>query len=151
MPMSTATPRPTLVTLIAGLFALAAVYLWTLAAIRLLAPGSIPLTAGSPLMYGMELAGPYMALLFGAGWGLVGWGLARQHNWARWAAILVLTIGVAWLVPKISSAELGSVRFSWDGVQIAIQAAAAWYLAQAPAVIDGFTAKAKRSATDQEG
>jgi hypothetical protein len=81
-----------------------------------------------------------MALLIGAGYALVGWGLFRLHNWARWVAMLVMTLGIAVLVPKISMAELG-VPILWYGLQIALHAAAAWYLAQAPAVIDAFAKK----------
>ncbi len=132
--------RPALVTVIAVLLFLAAIYLWTIGAVMLLAPGTISLMSGSQFMYGLELAGPYMALLVGAGWALVGWGLFRLHNWARWAAMLVMTIGIASLVPKISAAELG-VPLLWYGLQIALQAAAAWYLAQAPAVIESFRSK----------
>jgi hypothetical protein len=66
--------------------------------------------------------------------------LFRLHNWARWAAMLVMTIGIASLVPKISAAELG-VPLLWYGLQIALRAAAAWYLAQAPAVIESFRSK----------
>jgi hypothetical protein len=51
--------------------------------------------------------------------------------------MLVMTIGIASLVPKISAAELG-VPLLWYGLQIALRAAAAWYLAQAPAVIESF-------------
>ena len=91
-------------------------------------------------MYGLELAGPYMMLLFGAGYALVGWGLFRLHHWARWMAMLVMVIGVASLVPKISMAELGVPVF-WYGFQIALRAALVWYLAQAPTVIEAFTAK----------
>jgi hypothetical protein len=108
--------------------------------VKLLAPNAISLMSGASLMYGLELAGPYMALLVGSGWALVGWGLFRLHNWARWAAMLVMTIGIAWLVPKISMAEIG-VPILWSGLQIALRAAAAWYLAQAPAVIDSFARK----------
>jgi len=132
--------RPAGVTAISVLFSLAAIYLWTIAAMMLIAPGAISLMSGSQFMYGLELAGPYMALLVGAGWALVGWGLFHLHNWARWAAMLVITIGIAWLVPKISAVELG-VPLLWYGLQIALRAAAAWYLAQAPAVIDAFAAK----------
>jgi len=134
--------RPALVTAIAALFLLAAMYLWTISAIMLFAPGTISLMSGAPLMYGLELAGPYMALLVGCGWALVGWGLFRLHNWARWAAMLVLTIGIAWLVPKISAAEIG-LPLLWYGFQIALRAAAAWYLAQAPSVIDSFAGKSR--------
>ena len=132
--------RPAGVTVISVLFFLAAIYLWTIAVVKLLAPGAITLMSASQLMYGLELAGPYMALLVGSGWALVAWGLFRLHNWARWAAMLVMTIGIAWLVPKISMAELG-VPILWYGLQIAVRAAAAWYLAQAPAVVDAFAAK----------
>jgi hypothetical protein len=132
--------RPAGVTTISVLFFLAAFYLWTIAAVKLVAPGAISLMSGSRFMYGLELAGPYMALLVGTGWALVGWGLFRLHNWARWAAMLVMTVGIAWLVPKISAAEFGGPLL-WYGLQIALRAAAAWYLAQAPAVVDAFTAK----------
>jgi hypothetical protein len=132
--------RPTGVTVIAALFSLAALYLWTIGLVKLVAPNAISLGSGAQFMYGLELAGPYMALLVGCGWALVGWGLFRLHNWARWAAMLVMTIGIAWLVPKISTANLG-VPILWDGMQIALRAAVAWYLAQAPAVVDSFARK----------
>jgi hypothetical protein len=132
--------RPAGVTGISVLFGVAAIYLWTIGLVKLAAPNAISLMSGAQLMYGLELAGPYMAVLVGAGWALVGWGLFRLHNWARWAAMLVMVVGIAWLVPKISVAELGVPVF-WYGLQIALRAAAAWYLAQAPAVIDAFAGK----------
>jgi hypothetical protein len=132
--------RPPAVTAIAILFCLAAIYLCAIGAVRLVAPGAISLMSGAPLMYGLELAGPYMALLFGTGYALVGWGLLRLHNWARWAALAVMVVGVAALVPKISIAELGIPVF-WYGFQIALRVAVGWYLAQAPAVVDAFAAK----------
>jgi hypothetical protein len=130
--------RPAGVIAISVLFFLAAIYLWTVAAVMLFAPGTISLMSGAELMYGLELAGPYMALLVGAGWALIGWGLFRLLNWARWAAMLVMTVGIAWLVPKISAAELGLPLLGY-GLQIAVRAAVAWYLAQAPSVIASFT------------
>jgi hypothetical protein len=132
--------RPAGVTAISLLFGVAAIYLWTVGLVKLAAPNAISLTSGAPLLYGLELAGPYMALLVGAGWALVGWWLFRLHNWARWSAMLVMVVGIAALVPKISMAELGAPVF-WYGLQIALRAAAAWYLAQAPAVIDAFDGK----------
>ena len=129
--------RPSGVTAISVIFLLAAVYLWTIGAVKLLAPDAISLMSGSQFMYGLELAGPYMALLVGWGWALVAWGLLRLHNWARWAAMLVMIWGIAWLVPKISSAELG-VPLLWYGLQIAVRAAVAWYLAQSSAVMESF-------------
>jgi len=132
--------RPLGITVIVFLFFGAGVYLWIVGAIQLVSPGTLSLMAGRQFMYGWELAGPYMALLFGAGYALVGWGLFRLHKWARWAAMLVMVIGVAWLVPRISAAELG-LQFGWYGFQIMVRAAVGWYLAQAPAVIDIFAAK----------
>lgn len=88
-------------------------------------------------MYGLELAGPYMFLLCGLGYALIGWGLFRLQNWARWVAMLVMVVGVASLVPKVSMAELGLPVF-WYGFQIALRVAVGWYLAQAPSVIDAF-------------
>ena len=133
-------PRPAGVTLISALFFLAATYLWTIGVVKLLAPEAISLMSGAQLMYGLELAGPYMAMLVGTGYALIGGGLFRLNNWARWAAMLVMVVAVASLVPRISMAELG-VPVLWYGLQIALRAAVAWYLAQAPAVIDVFVAK----------
>jgi hypothetical protein len=132
--------RPTGVTVISALFFLAAIYLWTIAAVKLVAPEAISLMSGGPLMYGLALAGPYMAFLIGSGYALIAWGLFRLHNWARWTAMLVATISIASLVPKISTAALGAPVL-WYGLQIALRAAAAWYLAQAPSVIDSFARK----------
>jgi len=132
--------RPPGVTAIAILFFLAALYLFTVAAVKLISPEAISLTSAGQLMFGLELAGPYMALLLGGGWALVGLGLFRLHNLARWAAMLIMTIGIAWLVPKISMAELGLPLF-WYGLQIALRGAVAWYLAQAPEVIDSFASR----------
>jgi len=129
--------RPAGVTAISILFLLAGIFLWTFGAVKLIAPEAVSLMSASPLMYGLELAGPYMALLIGGGYALIAWGLFRIHNWARWAAMLVITIGVAALVPAISTAELG-VPVLWYGLQIALRVAAAWYLAQAPAALDAF-------------
>jgi hypothetical protein len=132
--------RPAGVTAISILFSLAAIFLWTFGAVKLIAPDAISLMSASPFMYGLELAGPYMALLVGSGYAVIAWGLFRLHNWARWAAMAVITVGVASLVPKISTAELG-VPVLWYGLQIAVRVAAAWYLAQVPAVIDAFAVK----------
>jgi hypothetical protein len=129
--------RPIGVTVIASLFALTAVYLWTTAATLLISPGAISLMAGRHFLYGLELAGPYMFLLGGSVYALVAWGLFRLQNWARWIAMLLVVISTASLIPKISMAELG-VPLLWYGLQIALRVAIGWYLAQAPSVIDAF-------------
>lgn len=132
--------RPGGVTGISVLFGLAAIYLWTIGLVKLAAPEAISLMRGAPFMHGLELAGPYMALVVGSGYVIVGWGLFRLRNWARWAAMAVMVVGVAALVPKTSMAELGGPILGY-GLQIALYAAAAWYLAQAPAVVESFSKK----------
>lgn len=132
--------RPAIVTAISILFLLAGIYLWTIGVVKLLAPNAISLMIGSQLMYGLELAGPYMALLMGTGWAVIGWGLFRLHNWARLTAMAVISVGIVWLVPKISAAEPGPPLL-WYGLQIALRAAAAFYLAQSAAVVDSFKSK----------
>jgi len=132
--------RPKGITVIASLFALTAVYLWTIAAILLISPGAISLMAGKHFLYGLELAGPYMMVLGGSVYALIAWGLFRLQNWARWIAMLLIVISTASLIPKISLAELG-IPILWYGLQIALRVAIGWYLAQAPAVIDAFGAK----------
>jgi hypothetical protein len=144
MTVSSTMQRPTGVTVLSVLFFAAALYLWTIAVVKLLAPEAVSLMSGAPLMYGLALAGPYMALLVGAAYGLVGWGLFRMHNGARWVAMLAMVIGVASLVPRISMAELGVPVF-WYGLQIALRVAVGWYLAQAPAVVDAFAAKRQQT------
>lgn len=134
--------RPTLITVISLLLIATAVYLWVLGATLLISPGTLSLVAGKRFMYGLELAGPYMILLFGTGYAIVGWGLFRLHNWARVVVILLMIFGVAALVPRISMAQLGLPVF-WYGLQIALRVALGWYLAQAPSVIDAFAKPAK--------
>src|SRR3954453_13294460 len=118
--------RPFLVTVISLFFCGVAVYLWVLAATLLISPGTLPLVAGRHFMYGLELAGPYMMLLFGIGYSLVGWGLFRLHNWARVLVLLVLVVEVFQLMPAISMAALGPPVF-WYGLQIALRVALGWY------------------------
>jgi hypothetical protein len=132
--------RPLGVSVIAILFFLAGAYLWAIGILMLFVPGTVSMMSGSQFMYGSELAGPYMALLVGSGWALVGWGLLRLHHWARWAMVLA----VVSLVPQISMAELG-VPVIWYGLHIALRVAVGWYLAQAPAVVDAFSAKQKNT------
>ena len=132
--------RPFGVTAIAVLFALAAAYLSAIVAILLISPGAISLMSAKYFLYGLEIAGPYMILLVGSCYAVIAWGLFRLRNWARWTAMLIIALSIAPLVPKISMAELG-VPVLWYGLQIAVRVAAAWYLAQAPSVLDAFTAK----------
>lgn len=132
--------RPKGLIAVAVLFVVAATYLWTVAAILIVAPGTISLMAGKYFTYGLEIAGPYMILLVGCCYAVIAWGLFCLHNWARWLAMLVIALSIVPLIPKISLAELG-LPILWYGLQIALRVAAGWYLAQAPSVLDAFTQK----------
>jgi hypothetical protein len=96
--------RPASVTVISVLFFLVAGYLVTIGIIELAAPGTLSLALGAGVTYGRELDGPQTALSIGAGWGLIGWGLYRLHNWARWCAMALMVIGIAGSVPAVSAA-----------------------------------------------
>jgi len=134
--------RPASVTVIAALFFLVAGYLATIGAIELVAPGSLSTTLGEGVTYGRELDGPQAALSVGAGWVLVGWGLYRLRNWARWCAILLMVIGIAGSVPAVSAAarDLGWPFFFY-GAQIMVRVVIAWYLAASPEVVEAFARK----------
>jgi hypothetical protein len=137
--------RPIPVALISAYFLLAAAYLWILAGILILAPGKISLMLGSRFMYGLELAGPYMMLLVGCGYALIGRGLFRLYNWARWLAMLFIVLTIGGLVPAISSAQFG-LRFFACGLEIAVFASAGFYLAQAPTVLQTFVRSSREEA-----
>src|SRR5271155_4215594 len=134
--------RPSSVTVISALFVLVAGYLITIGIIELVAPGTLSMTLGSGVTYGRELTGPQTALSVGAGWGLIGWGLYRLHNWARWCAILIMVIGVAGSVPAVSAAARDLTwRFFFYGAQIMVRVVIAWYLAASPELIEAFVRK----------
>jgi len=130
--------RPLGVIVIAAFSSLAAAYLCIIGAVMLAAPGTISMRSRAPLMYGLELAGPYMTLLVGLGWGVMGWGLFRLHNWARWAAMFVSIVGIAFTIPTVSAATDFRWIFVAGGLNIAIRAAIVWYLLQSPSVIESF-------------
>ena len=133
--------RPASVRVIAALFFLVAGYLVAIGIIELVAPGTLS-TLGTGVTYGRELTGPQAALSVGAGWALVGWGLYRLRNWARWCAILLMVIGVAGSVPAVSAAARDLTwRFFFYGFQIIVRVVIAWYLAASPEVSEAFRRK----------
>lgn len=69
-------------------------------------PGSVSMSVGAPLLFGLELSGPYMFLLtalVGCG---VAWGLIELNNIVRHAAILIAVAGIVMLVPSVSTATI---------------------------------------------
>jgi hypothetical protein len=134
--------RPASVTVISAVFFLVAGYLGTIGIVELVVPGTFSMTLGAGITYGRELDGPQTALSVGAGWVLVGWGLYRLRDWARWCAILLMVIGIAGSVPAVSAAarDLGW-RFFFYGFQIMVRVVIAWYLAASPEVVEAFVRK----------
>ena len=134
--------RPASVTVIVALFFLVAGYLVAIGIADFVAPGTLAMTMKTGVTYGRELTGPQTALSVGAGWALVGWGLYRLRNWARWCAMLLMVIGVAGSVPAVSAAarDLGW-RFFFYGAQIMVRVVIAWYLAASPELIEAFVRK----------
>jgi hypothetical protein len=125
--------RPVGIAAIAGIFLLAAAYLFILGLIMLFSPGSLSMRLGAPVLLGLELAGPYMFLIVGTVNGLIGVGLWRLHKWARWAAILVATIGVVMLLPIVSAAAVDfGIALLLTGFGMIVRVIIIWYLFQEP-------------------
>jgi hypothetical protein len=131
--------RPASVTVIAALFFLVAGYLFAVGIIEFVVPGTLATARAAGITYGRELNGPRTAISIGAGWGLVGWGLYRLRNWARWCAIVILVLGIAGSVPAVSAAarDLGW-RFFANGVQILVRIVIVWYLTASPELVNAF-------------
>jgi hypothetical protein len=134
--------RPASVTAIASLFFLVAAYLITIGVADLVAPGTLAMTRATGITYGRELDGPQTALSVGAGWALIGWGLYRLRNWARWCAIILMVLGVVGSVPAVSAAARDiNWRFFFYGAQILVRIVIAWLLAASPELIEVFVRK----------
>jgi hypothetical protein len=131
--------RPVVLTAIASTFFVVAGYLCVAGAIEFAAPGTISPAMRAPFMYGRELAGPQSAVLVGAGWGMVGWGLWRIQNWARWAAVVLMVLGIGSGVPAVSAASIDpGWRLVWYGGQMMAKVVAVWTLVFAPDAREAF-------------
>ena len=117
---------------IATLFALCGAYLSVAGLLMLARPGLLGMSVGAPLLFGLELAGPYMFLLMAAVGGAVAWGLMKQSNIVRHAAILIAVAGVAMLVPPVSAAVVmvQPKALAFGGLGIIVRVMVAWYLSR---------------------
>ncbi|MGD0571214.1 MAG: hypothetical protein ABSA78_22705 [Candidatus Sulfotelmatobacter sp.] len=132
--------RPASIAVIAVLFFLVAGYLVAIGIIEFVEPGTLALTRATGITYGRELDGAQTAISIGVGWALIGWGLYRLRNWARWCAIVLMVIGVAGSIPAVSAAARDLTwRFFWYGAQIMVRVIIAWILAMSPEVVEAFT------------
>lgn len=124
---------PSGVRAVAALFSICAAYLGVLGALMLVRPGTISMATGAPLLFGLELAGPYMFLLMALLGGAVAWGLVNLNNIARHAATLMAIAGVVMLVPPVSAATVlvQPKPLVIGGLGIIIRVVVAWYLSRA--------------------
>ncbi len=108
----------------------------------LLRPGAISMAAGAPLLFGLELAGPYMFLLMAVVGLAVAWGLMELNNIVRHAAMLIAITGIVMLVPPVSSAvvTVQPKALALGGLGIIVRVIVAWYLARAE-VVDHFKSR----------
>jgi hypothetical protein len=132
-------PVPNGVRAIAALFALCGIYLGIAAGVMLLRPGTISMSAGAPLLFGLELAGPYMFLLMAVAGGGVAWGLLELNNIVRHAALLIAIAGIVMLVPSVSAATVmvQPKALAFGGLGIIVRVMVAWYLSRGE-VADAF-------------
>jgi len=125
-------PIPNGVRAIAALFALCGIYLAIVGGVMLIRPGAISMSAGAPLLFGLELAGPYMFLLMAVVAGGVAWGLVELNNIARHAAVLMAIAGVVMLVPSVSAATVmvQPKALALGGLGIIVRVMVAWHLSR---------------------
>jgi hypothetical protein len=124
---------------IAALFALCGIYLAIAGGLMLIRPGVISMSAGAPLLFGLELSGPYMFLLMAVVGAGVAWGLMELNNIVRHAALLIAIAGVVMLVPPVSAATVmvQPKALAFGGLGIIVRVMVAWYLSRGE-VADAF-------------
>ena len=132
MTSQSSNPLPAGVRAIAALFALCGLYLAILGALMLARPGTVPMSAAAPLLFGLELAGPYMFLLMALVGGAVAWGLVKLNNITRHVAMLIAITGIVMLVPSVSGATVmvNTRALIYGGLGIIVRVIVAWYLAR---------------------
>ena len=127
-----ANPIPSGVRAIAVLFALSGIYLGVVGLLMLARPGLIGMSAGAPLLLGLELSGPYMFLLMAAAGAGVAWGLLALKNIVRRLAIMIAIAGIVMLVPPVSAAAtmVEPKALAIGGLGIIVRVIVVWYLSQ---------------------
>src|SRR5258706_7432884 len=107
----------------------------------LVRPGTVPMSAGAPLLFGLELSGPYMFLLMAVVGGGVAWGLIELNNIVRHTALLIAITGIVMLVPSVSAATVivQPKALAFGGLGIIVRVIVTWYLSRGE-VADEFKA-----------
>jgi hypothetical protein len=112
-----------------------------MSAIELLVPSAVPALKNLPFLRALGHANPYFTIVIGIMWALIASGLLQMREWGRWAAQVLLAIGVAWAMPMMLTSRVHSPwRILATFVEIALRIAAICYLLT-PAVLDAFTTK----------
>jgi hypothetical protein len=142
MPDDPANSTPAGVRPIAILFSLCALYLASIGVTRLVSPDAISLSAGAPLLFGLELAGPYMFLLTAVISAAIAGGLLKLNNIVRHAASLIAITGIVMLIPSVSAATVmvQLKPLAIGGLGIIVRVIVAWYLSQSD-VADQFKSR----------
>ena len=130
--MNNSGPLPAGIRAIAALCALCGTYLAGAGILMLIRPGLVGMSAGAFLLFGLELAGPYMFLLTAVAAGGIAYGLSRRRNLARRAGILVSIAGIVMLVPPVSAAAtlIQVSPLARGGLGIMVRVIVAWYLSR---------------------
>jgi hypothetical protein len=125
-------PVPNGVRAIAALFGLCGIYLGIAGGVMLVRPGTLSMSAGAPLLFGLELAGPYMFVLLAVIAGGFAWGLVELNNIVRHAALLIAIAGIVMLVPSVSAATVmvQPKALAFGGLGIIVRVVVAWYLSR---------------------
>jgi len=132
MTNNAATSIPNGVRIIAALFVLCAIYLAIIGVLMSLRPAAISPAAGAQLLFGLQVAGPYMFLLMAVVAGGVAWGLIELNNIVRHAALLIVITGMVMLVPSVSAATVIHPKaLLFGGLGICVRLVVAWYLSRA--------------------
>jgi ammonia channel protein AmtB len=97
------------------------------------------MSAGAPLLFGLELAGPYMFLLMAVAGAGVAWGLVKLNKIVRHAALLIAITGIVMLVPSVSAATVmvQPKALALGGLGIIVRVIVVWYLSRGE-VADAF-------------
>jgi hypothetical protein len=117
---------------IALLFAACGLYLVAAGLVMLARPGLLGMSTGALLLFGLELAGPFMFLLIALVGGGIAAGLMLRVNLVRHAAMLVAIAGIVMLVPPVSAAAImvQPKALASGGLGIIVRVIVAWYLSR---------------------
>jgi hypothetical protein len=119
--------RPKGITVIVAVCFLSATWIAVVAILPRLI--KIPFYLGIELSRPFQIGWPYLPVAIAIIWAVIGWGLLRLNNWARWAVILASVLGIA---SCLSYALVFSTHLGWWFLQIVLRAAVVWYLFAAP-------------------